>query len=77
MAGEKFESSLKKLEDAVTRLESGDLTLEESLKIFEEGIKHAAVCTRKLNEAEQRVELLLRQRDGSLSRTPFSVDEDV
>lgn len=77
MAAEKFENSLKKLEDAVNRLESGDLPLDESLKVFEEGIKHAAICSRKLNEAEKRVELLLKQRDGSFAREGFVVDEDI
>jgi len=77
MAAEKFENSLKKLEDAVNRLESGDLPLDESLKVFEEGIKHAAICSRKLNEAEKRVELLLKQRDGSFTREGFVVDEEI
>jgi len=77
MAAEKFENSLKKLEDAVNRLESGDLPLDESLKVFEEGIKHAAICSRKLNEAEKRVELLLKQRDGSFAREGFVVDEEI
>lgn len=77
MAAEKFETSLKKLEDAVNRLESGDLPLDESLKVFEEGIKHAAICSRKLNEAEKRVELLLRQRDGSFVREEFVADDEL
>lgn len=77
MAAEKFEISLKKLEDAVGRLESGDLSLDDSLKLFEEGIKHAAICSRKLGEAEKRVELLLKQRDGSFIREEFAVDEEI
>jgi exodeoxyribonuclease VII small subunit len=77
MAAEKFETSLKKLEDAVTRLESGELSLDDSLKVFEEGIKHAAICSRKLNDAETRVELLLKQRDGSFIREEFVGDEDL
>lgn len=75
MAVEKFESSLKKLEDAVTKLESGELSLEDSIRVFEEGVKHAAVCSRKLNEAEKRVELLLKKRDGSFLCEEF-VPED-
>ena len=77
MAAEKFETSLKKLEDAVNRLESGDLPLDESLKVFEEGIKHAAICSRKLNEAEKRVELLLKQRDGSFAREEFIAEDEL
>ncbi len=77
MAAEKFETSLKKLEEAVNRLESGELTLDESLKLFEEGIKHAAICSRKLSEAEQRVELLLKQRDGSFVRENFIAEDEL
>lgn len=77
MAVEKFEISLKKLEEAVTRLESGELSLDDSLKVFEEGVKHAAVCSRKLNEAEKKVELLLKQRDGSFVREDFSAEEEI
>jgi exodeoxyribonuclease VII small subunit len=75
MATEKFESSLKKLEDVVRKLEEGDLSLEESLKAFEEGVKQAAFCSKKLNEAEKRVDLLLKQKDGSFVREPFSPEE--
>ncbi len=71
MAVEKFESSLKRLEEVVKKLESGDLTLEESLKSFEEGVKHAGFCSRKLDEAEKRVELLLKQKDGSFITEEF------
>jgi exodeoxyribonuclease VII small subunit len=71
MAMEKFETSLKRLEEVVKKLEAGDLSLEDSLKAFEEGVKHAGFCTRKLDEAEKRVELLLKQKDGSFIREEF------
>ncbi len=71
MAVEKFETALKKLEDVVRRLEGGDLSLEDSLKAFEEGVKHAAFCTAKLNEAEKRVEVLLKRKDGSFAKEEF------
>ncbi|GFO59498.1 exodeoxyribonuclease 7 small subunit [Geomonas silvestris] len=71
MAGEKFETALKKLEDVVKKLETGDLSLEESLKAFEEGVKQSAFCSKKLNEAERRVDVLLKQRDGSFVTKPF------
>jgi exodeoxyribonuclease VII small subunit len=74
MAVEKFEVSLKKLEDAVNRLESGDLSLDDSLRVFEEGVKHASLCSRKLNEAQKKVELLLKRKDGSLYKEEFQVD---
>jgi len=74
MAIDKFETSLKKLEDIVKRLEGGSLSLEESLKAFEEGVKHSAFCSGKLDEAERRVEILLKQKDGSLKREPFETE---
>jgi exodeoxyribonuclease VII small subunit len=75
MATEKFETALKKLEDIVRRLEGGSLSLDESLKIFEEGVRHASFCSKKLDEAERRVEVLLKRKDGSFSREPFQPEE--
>ncbi|MEI6703912.1 MAG: exodeoxyribonuclease VII small subunit [Deltaproteobacteria bacterium] len=74
MAIDKFETSLKKLEDIVKRLEGGSLSLEDSLKAFEEGVKHSAFCSAKLDEAERRVEILLKQKDGSMKREPFETE---
>ncbi|RII30515.1 MAG: exodeoxyribonuclease VII small subunit [Geobacter sp.] len=76
MATEKFETSLKKLEEIVHRLEGGALSLEDSLKAFEEGVKHASFCAKKLDEAERRVEVLLKQKDGSFKREPFEADDN-
>ena len=75
MATEKFETSLKKLEEVVRRLEGGSLTLEDSLKAFEEGVKHASFCSKKLDEAERRVEVLLKRKDGSFTRESFEPEE--
>ena len=61
MAKENFEAALGKLEELVRRMETGDLTLEESLKAFEEGTRLARLCSRKLDETERRVEILLKQ----------------
>ncbi|ABQ26364.1 exodeoxyribonuclease VII small subunit [Geotalea uraniireducens] len=76
MAVEKFETALKKLEEVVKKLEGGELPLEDSLKAFEEGVKQAAFCSKKLNEAEKRVELLLKQKDGSFAREEFRLDDE-
>ena len=76
MAVEKFETSLKRLEEIVRSLESGNLSLDDSIKAFEEGVKHAAFCGKKLDDAERRVEKLVRQRDGSYRREKFGVDEE-
>lgn len=73
MAKEKFEEALEKLEGIVKRMEAGDLSLEASLKAFEEGIRLARLCSQKLDEAERRVEILLRE-DGRLKPQPFPED---
>jgi exodeoxyribonuclease VII small subunit len=66
-----FEDSLRKLETIVTQLEDGDLPLEQSLKLFEEGVGLAAICKKQLDEAEGKVEMLIKQRDGSHRLEPF------
>ena len=70
-----FESALKTLEDIVGQLETGDLTLEKSLELFEEGIKISRFCGSRLEEAERKVEILTRAADGTLSEQPFSEEE--
>ena len=76
MAIKKFEDSLKKLEDVVQKLEEGDLALDESLKLFEEGIKLSRLCTKQLEEAERKVEILLHGEGETLTTAPFT-DDDV
>ena len=66
-----FEESLKKLEVIVDQLEKGDLALEDSLKLFEEGVGLSAACKKELDEAEGKVQILIKQRDGSLKAEPF------
>jgi exodeoxyribonuclease VII small subunit len=67
----KFEDSLKKLEAIVAQLEEGDLALEESLKLFEEGVSLSAACKQELDAAEGKVQMLVKQRDGSQKLEPF------
>jgi exodeoxyribonuclease VII small subunit len=67
----KFEDSLKQLETIVGQLEQGDLPLEDSLKLFEEGIRLSAECKEELEAAEGKVQILLKQRDGSMKAEPF------
>ena len=64
MAKEKFEEALKKLEKIVREMESGDLTLEKSLKSFEEGVRLSRFCAKKLDEAERRIDILLKNEEG-------------
>ncbi|WP_225072995.1 exodeoxyribonuclease VII small subunit [Desulfuromonas sp. CSMB_57] len=60
-----FETALRALEEIVERLESGDLSLEDSLNCFEQGVKHAARCQELLKAVELQVETLLKQQDGT------------
>ena len=66
-----FEDSLKKLETIVEQMEKGDLSLEDSLKLFEEGVGLSAVCKEQLDSAEGKVQQLIKQRDGSLKTGTF------
>ena len=68
-----FEQQLANLEALVESLESGGLSLEDSLKSFEQGIKVARDCQQALKQAEQKVELLMRQGDELVSQ-PFDAD---
>ena len=70
-----FEQSLSQLETLVASLESGDMSLEDSLKAFENGIKITRECQEALQEAEQRVEILTRNRAGELQAAPFDAPD--
>jgi exodeoxyribonuclease VII small subunit len=70
-----FEESLKKLETIVEKLEQGDLALEDSLKLFEEGVALSASCKQELDAAEGKVQMLIKQRDGSLKAEPFLTEK--
>ena len=70
-----FEPSLDKLEKLVEKMEDGDLTLEESLKIFEEGVKLTRECQQALADAEQKVKLLIEE-SGEITSTDFEVDDE-
>lgn len=75
MAERKFEASLSRLEEIVTELEGGELPLEQSLKLFEEGIKLARICNARLEEAERKVEILLKDKAGKMTAMPFEEEE--
>ncbi|MCK9273766.1 MAG: exodeoxyribonuclease VII small subunit [Syntrophales bacterium] len=63
MAEKKFEKALEKLEAIVREMEAGELTLDESLKAFQEGIELSRFCMNKLDEAERKVEILLQEKE--------------
>jgi exodeoxyribonuclease VII small subunit len=71
----KFEECLQRLETIVQQLERGDLPLEQALKLFEEGVGLSDSCRRELEEAEGKVEILLKQ-NGKLQPEPFANTAD-
>lgn len=72
MSDLKFEDCLARLEQIVNALESGNLPLEESLRVFEEGVALSRRCARYLDEAERRIEILARDEAGGVSPRPFT-----
>jgi exodeoxyribonuclease VII small subunit len=67
----KFEDALKRLEKVVADLESGDLSLDDSLKKYEEGVKLAQFCSKKLESARKKVEILVKSGSGKLEAKPY------
>jgi exodeoxyribonuclease VII small subunit len=75
MAEKKFEAAMARLEEIVQDLEKGDLPLDQSLKLFEEGIKLSRICNKRLEEAERKVEILIKDKDGNVTAEPFEEEE--
>jgi exodeoxyribonuclease VII small subunit len=69
-----FETALAELEELVEKMEQGELNLDESLKQFERGVLLTRVCQKALQEAEQKVQILL-EKDGQTSLEPFDSDD--
>jgi len=69
----RFEDALSKLESIVGKLESGELSLEESLNAFEEGIRLSRICSKQLDEAERKIEILIKGENGQLRIEPFGL----
>jgi exodeoxyribonuclease VII small subunit len=67
-----FEASLDQLQKAVKKLEGGELSLEDSLRQFEEGVRLTRVCQEYLSTAEQRVEILMKASEGQVEVLPFT-----
>ncbi len=72
-----FEKSLVRLEEVVRRLESPQLSLDDAMKLFEEGVALSRECQKQLEEAEGRVEILLKKADGKLSAEPFDPEPET
>lgn len=77
MAEMKFEKAIQRLEEIVGELEEGELSLDDSLKIFEEGIKVSRFCSKKLDEVERKIEILMKTESGKKKAKPFKIEGDL
>jgi exodeoxyribonuclease VII small subunit len=76
MAKKTFEQSMKQLEQIVQELESGDLSLEKAIKKFEEGIQLSKFCSKKLEETEKKISILLKDDSGKITEAPFQAEDE-
>lgn len=76
MAPLKFEDAMARLETIVSELEKGDLPLDESLKIFEEGIRLSKSCLKMLDETERKVEILVQEKEGKKHLRALTLEEE-
>jgi len=74
MAKDSFEKDLKRLEDIVAKMEAGDVPLDESMKLFEEGVKLSRLCSERLDKAEKKVEIITADKNGNITTRPFKAD---
>lgn len=77
MKNMKFEDAMIELESKVKKLESGSLTLDESITVFEEAVKLIRVCNKQLENAERRVRMLTEGNDGSVTDVPFDIENET
>ncbi len=73
----KFEDAMIELESKVKKLESGSLTLDESIAAFEEAVKLIHVCNKQLENAERRVRMLTEGNDGIVTDVPFDIENET
>jgi len=71
-----FETALKKLEEIVKKLENGELSLDSALELFEEGVKLSRFCHSKLEDAERRGEIILKNDSGQMRAVPFESEDE-
>ena len=76
MAEPSFEEALARLEAIVQELEEGEANLEHSLSLFEEGVKLSKLCHKKLDQAEKKIELLIKREDATYLRRPLGEGEE-
>ncbi|MBE6622034.1 MAG: exodeoxyribonuclease VII small subunit [Ruminococcaceae bacterium] len=70
-----FEAALARLEEIVRELENGAAPLDQSLMLFEEGVRLVKLCGNRLDEAEQKIRILMKKEDGSYEERPFGQDQ--
>jgi len=70
-----FEKDLKSLEDIVAKLEGDEVSLDEAMALFEKGVNISRLCSKKLDEAEHKVEILTKDKEGNLGAEPFEPGE--
>lgn len=70
-----FEDSLRKLEEIASKMGEQSLPLEESLKLFQEGMELSTICNKRLDEAEKKINIVLKNSDGKLIETDFEPEE--
>ncbi len=68
-----FEENIKELEIIVKKLESGDVSLEEMLSLFEEGVSRTKACTNQLKAVEQKISVLVKTENGEMAEEPFEI----
>ena len=71
----KFEDALDRLEKIVKQLEEGEVSLDNSLKMFEEGIYLSRICAKKLEETEKKIEILVKTKEGDIVKKPFDLEK--
>ncbi len=71
-----FESAAKELESIIERMEKGEMTLEESVKCFKKGMELSLYCSRKLDEAERKITVLLEDKKGEIKEMDFDPDDE-
>ncbi len=71
-----FEQAMRQLEKIVQELESGEMPLEKAMSKFEEGIQLSRYCSKKLDETQEKINMLVEDKDGRLTTEPFSLPDD-
>jgi len=71
VAKKTFETAIEQLDKIVQELETGDIPLEQAIKKFEEGVKLSQLCSKRLDETEQKMSMLIKTAEGQLSTVPF------